>query len=60
MLITNRMNKPIIRYELIQILIDEYMANLNDNPETIRAALNYYFESFNNDEIEKCLSGFKI
>lgn len=49
----------IMRHELIDAIINHYMAALDDNPEVIKAALYAYFDSFNNDVLTKTLNGFE-
>lgn len=48
-----------MRHELIDAIINHYMAALDDNPEVIKAALYAYFDSFNNDVLTKTLNGFE-
>ena len=47
------------RWELIQILTDDHMDNITDRLDTIRDALDCYFDQFNNKELETWLNDMK-
>lgn len=44
------------RADLVHEVVEQYMDSMLDNPDVIRTALEYYFESFNNDELQRELS----